>query len=551
MSVAWMDKSFPLPEVTKTHGDTYSGLKEDVRSFLINFHLHITEHKIFEIENDYQVKFPKLTEQYFMSTRWPSAELVAQLVGDDSLFLMLYNELYYRHVYAHVNTSLTVEDMAQSYANYCTLFKILIQSEKPVSLLLPNQWLWEIVDEFTYQFQKFSSFRRRQKHRSEEEAQLQQHQRIWSIHSVLNALYSLVQKSSINEQLSYYAKQGDPDEIADDFGRCVLYKMLGFFSLIGLCRIHCLLGDYYTAIKVLENIRINRLDMYHEVPTCHITTGYYVGFSYMMMHRYQDAIRTLSATLSYKTRAIGLIAPRHDLREYVNKQSDQMSCLLGLCLTLSPTSMNDQSLDVDRRDKFSETLLRLQQLDQAEFVSSFDLGCPKFISPEMANYARTVTADPGYTLEPQRQQAELFRQDTTQQIELLRLRSFLKLYTNIPVSKLAAYLGTSDVDIHQSLMAYKFRLKQSFNVSLDQDSSDPGSTAFSAGADVAPGLQLYSDLDFYVDGSVAHVADTKMDRRFSEYFVRHVEMLQQMNTTLDSYEKKLRERALQEAADMR
>ncbi|VDP39430.1 unnamed protein product [Schistosoma curassoni] len=35
--------------------------------------------------------------------------------------------------------------------------------------------------------------------------------------------------------------------------------MLGFFSLIGLCRLHCLLGDYYTAIKVLENIKFNRL----------------------------------------------------------------------------------------------------------------------------------------------------------------------------------------------------------------------------------------------------------------------------------------------------
>lgn len=101
--------------------------------------------------------------------------------------------------------------------------------------------------------------------------------------------------------------------------------------------------------------------MYHEVPTCHITTGYYVGFSFMMMRRYLDAIRTLSATLSYKSRAIGLISQRADLREYVNKQADQMSCLLGLCLTLSPMC-TDHSIETDRRDKFSETLMRLQQL---------------------------------------------------------------------------------------------------------------------------------------------------------------------------------------------
>ncbi|CAL8075395.1 unnamed protein product [Calicophoron daubneyi] len=534
--------------------DAYAVLKEDVRSFVISFYGHIKEQNIVEIENDYQTRFPKLTEQYFMSTRWPSVDVIAQLVDKDSIFLMLYNELYYRHIYAHVSTGLSVEDMVQSYLNYCSLFNALIKSEKPISLSLPNQWLWDIIDEFLYQFQKFSNFRNRQKHKPEDEAQLRESPRVWSIHSVLNVLYSLVEKSSINEQLSYYAKQGDPDEIADEFGRCVLYKMLGFFSLIGLCRLHCLLGDYYTAIKVLENIKISRLDMYHEVPTCHITTGYYVGFSYMMMRRYLDAIRTLSATLAYKSRAIGIIAQRADLREYVNKQADQMSCLLGLCLTLSPLSV-DHATEADRRDKFSETLLRLQQLDEAEFASSFDLGCPKFISPEMPNYAHANgsggVAESLHCLEPQRQQIELFKAECSQQIELLRLRSFLKLYTNMPTSKLAVYLDVPELSVHMSLMAYKYRLKQ-VTGSADShpvDSSSGYGAAFSSSgvSDLGGNQQLYADLDFFVDGNVIHVADTTVDRRFSEYFVRHIEMLQQMNGTLDGLERRLHETAIQEA----
>ncbi|VDP95154.1 unnamed protein product [Echinostoma caproni] len=167
--------------------------------------------------------------------------------------------------------------------------------------------------------------------------------------------------------------------------------------------------------------------MYHEVPTCHITTGYYVGFSFMMMRRYLDAIRTLSATLAYKSRASGLIAQRADLREYVNKQADQMSCLLGLCLTLSPMS--------------SQGVMHKAAGDEAEFVSSFDIGCPKFITPEKPNYGK---------LEPQRQQMELFKLESSQQIELLRLRSFLKLYTNMPTSKLAAYMNSvSPVQKHR------------------------------------------------------------------------------------------------------
>lgn len=46
--------------------------------------------------------------------------------------------------------------------------------------------------------------------------------------------------------------------MAGEYGRHSLYKMLGYFSLVGLLRLHSLLGDYYQAIKVLENIELNK-----------------------------------------------------------------------------------------------------------------------------------------------------------------------------------------------------------------------------------------------------------------------------------------------------
>ena len=51
---------------------------------------------------------------------------------------------------------------------------------------------------------------------------------------------------------------GDADSVAGEFGQHSLYKMLGYFSLIGLLRLHSLLGDYYQALKVLENIDFNK-----------------------------------------------------------------------------------------------------------------------------------------------------------------------------------------------------------------------------------------------------------------------------------------------------
>ncbi len=39
---------------------------------------------------------------------------------------MLYNELFYRHLYAHVTPFPEMEDAHQSYLNYCALFEALL-----------------------------------------------------------------------------------------------------------------------------------------------------------------------------------------------------------------------------------------------------------------------------------------------------------------------------------------------------------------------------------------------------------------------------------------
>jgi translation initiation factor 3 subunit L len=50
-----------------------------------------------------------LTEEYFKSSPWPDAEEIAPVVQEDQLFLILYKELYYRHIYARVQGGPTIE----------------------------------------------------------------------------------------------------------------------------------------------------------------------------------------------------------------------------------------------------------------------------------------------------------------------------------------------------------------------------------------------------------------------------------------------------------
>ena len=47
-------------------------------------------------------------------------------------------------------------------------------------------------------------------------------------------------------------------EIVGEYGTKPLYRMLGYFSIIGLLRVHSLLGDFTLALKVMENVELNQ-----------------------------------------------------------------------------------------------------------------------------------------------------------------------------------------------------------------------------------------------------------------------------------------------------
>ena len=76
---------------------------------------------------------------------------------------------------------------------------------------------------------------------------------VWNVYSVMKYLEALIAKSNIHETLISESKGTVAAATADgapDLGQLNLFKMLGYFSMIGLLRMHCLLGDYYQALKV-------------------------------------------------------------------------------------------------------------------------------------------------------------------------------------------------------------------------------------------------------------------------------------------------------------
>ena len=89
--------------------DRLDMVPDQVKKFLQYFQDMIREGDVMQVNHLYENSFPKLTEQYYKTSAWPEAEEIAPYVNDDDpIFLNLYRELCYRHIYARVQGGPTV-----------------------------------------------------------------------------------------------------------------------------------------------------------------------------------------------------------------------------------------------------------------------------------------------------------------------------------------------------------------------------------------------------------------------------------------------------------
>ncbi|VDK80010.1 unnamed protein product [Onchocerca ochengi] len=497
---------------------------DDVAQYLIYFKRMIDEENVVEIHNLYEHGFPDLTERYFQQRLWPNEEAVENIVGSDSrIFIILYKELYFRHVYTRMQRGPSLAHRFDSYQNYQELFcEVLTPEKQPLSLQLPNIWLWDIIDEFVYQFQAFCLYKANPGKRSPEEYEdllsIEQNQSAWNIYPVLNILYSLLAKSQIDEQLLAIREGRNPDDVADEFGRSALYFKLGYFSLIGLLRTHVLLGDYHQALKTVENLELDPKGLYNTVPSCLVTFHYFVGFSHMMMRNYGEATKIFVNCLLYIQRTKSVQQQNQQQKknfqyDVIGKTNEQLYHLLAICLTLQPQRIDD-SIQSQLYERTGERMNHMSNGNIDEFRLAFQQGCPKFLSPTTVVYE-----GPNQAKEPLLRQCNAFLEEIESQIMLPILRGYLKLYTTLPTRKLASFMDVSDADYDSfvgKLLSFKMIVNELGKECMDRCEIDDSTT----------------DLDFYVDKDMIIIADTKVARRIGEYFVKQIQKLQEVNRKL-------------------
>jgi translation initiation factor 3 subunit L len=362
-----------------------------------------------------------------------------------------------------------------------------------------------VIDEFIYQFNTFCTYRARiaRQAGNEEEAQiLRDNPNTWGCYSVLNVLYSLIQKSQITEQLGAMKRNEDPMAVAGPYGSKNLYRMLGYFSIIGLLRVHTLLGDFSLALKTLDDIELNKKAMFARVMAAHFTTYYYVGFSYMMMRRYADAIRMFSHILIYVSRTKNF--QKNTQYDSITKKNDQMLALIAICVAFHPTRLDD-TIHTALREKYGDQLLKLQRGGPDSlpvFEELFRTACPKFMSPIPPDFDK-----PEANIDPIDHHLSVFMEEVKTNMWSPTVKSYLRLYTTMDLKKLAGFLDVQPEELRSWLLVSKQRTKQLRWTENGLLEGEPVNV---------------SDLDYALQGDLIHISEAKMGRKLVDWYIRNL-----------------------------
>lgn len=474
-------------------------LPEAVQHFITNFHAHIRARDLTRIHHFlYEEPYQRITDRYFKNCPWPPAEVVAPLVGNDQVFLVLYKEMCNRHIFTKLQPD--IQQRFESFDNYVDLFEYILKTET-LEFDLPNQWLWDIIDEFIYQYQNFTQYKAKLKTKTKEEIEfLKENYQVWNATSVLHYLESLVEKSKIAQKLQ------NPEFLAGttewESGKGHVHTMLGLYSMIGLLRLQCTIGDYNAGLQAVQHIDISKKGPFTRVAAGHISLYYYIGFAYLMMRRYKDAIRSFTTILIYLARTKQYHA-RSNFYDQISKKNDQIYALLAIAISICPQRI-DENIHSTLREKQNEKIQRMQRGDETAFEELFHFCCPKFVAP----FSPTFDEDPStnnnqdfYNL-----QVKLFLNEVREQRLVPIIRSYLKLYSSIPISKLAKFLEVDDDTFRTQLLSLKHKTRQ-----LTWNGGPVTNGVFTSSTDV----------DFYVEKDMVFIADYKPTRRYGDFFLRH------------------------------
>uniref|UniRef100_A0A2K6AMS4 PCI domain-containing protein n=1 Tax=Macaca nemestrina TaxID=9545 RepID=A0A2K6AMS4_MACNE len=163
----------------------------------------------------------------------------------------------------------------------------------------------------------------------------------------------------------------------------------------------------------------------------------------------------------------------------------------------------DESIHLQLQEKYRDKMLHMQK------------GDPQFLSSVLPKYDNV---HPNYHKEPFLQQLKVFPDEVQQQAQLSTICGFLKLHTTMPVAKLAGFLDLTEQEFMIQLLVFKYKMKN---------------LVWTSGISILDGeFQSASEVDFYIDKDMIHIAYTKVARGYGNFFICQIHKFEELNRTL-------------------
>lgn len=471
--------------------------------------------------------------------------MVARECNGDPLFLAFYRELTHRHWHSVSRPSL--RDRMEGWDVYRELFDELLDgaeqdsTSSPSKLFILPEWAFDILHEFVYQFQGFCQFRTSLFNSANK------HGLMGGGGGAASAADAAATEGGSDEKATSNNKKGPPHHVVDNLAimredaakdvwsvdtvmyylhrlveigtspKCVVpaYQYFGVFASVALSRLECLLTDYSGCLAalapILENdsVTVSKADqetktfaqVVNGVVSARLSLVYHAGISFLMLRRYKDAAITVGDLCSYMHRGFKTGQLRQlPYSEQLYKNYDRMIALVAICTGLCPQSdMVDETIAKVIREKHGA------QLGKEAYAELFVFCSPKFISPAIPDFFESGPIENVY-----KQQVQMLEEELSDQPVFRDLRSYLKLYTTIPISKLVEF-GNAQ----HAVPSLKLKMRQ-------LESNNPAVPSLT-GATPKSALDIQYYVDVTANGDeIVHVDEAEKQRRFENYFLGQI-----------------------------
>jgi translation initiation factor 3 subunit L len=505
-----------------------------------------------------------MSKRFFPTSPWPKPQEVSHLFKNDELFLSLYAILSMRHKIMSLPTpssrSLILKDYVDAWIAYRDFFNLCLNSS--VIINLPPLWIQELLSEASYFFSQYHEFISLHRNKTEETpSSLQstnEHDEseipiepeveynggnavaasgtalsssvlfqedvvgipetemtaVWSIGNMLGYLHSLselVPTSEVSSPVGFKA-------------------IIAYYSYATLGQIYVKLGNYSLALQCFYILQLSAGDgLYTRNTRQHLKLHYYASFALIMSRKFEEAIKLLNRTLAFfhKTHFVLNMsdsalsesgAQQHRSTVFIKKQSEKMLSLLALAYPVVPGSVIEEVVRKALREVHGDRLERISSgVGGTDVDEIFQETSPGYLS--YAGYINSSSVDSDSSngddaLEYVNSSKDIYdmhlfllkSEVASRSIGLAQLRSFMRIYTNMSLSKLASYANVSEQTARDMLTALKVKSMSSTSVST-----------------VASSTQGNDPLSFWLNKNELFIEETKQSWSPASFFIRGIE----------------------------